>query len=237
MRVTVLTSVALSLLASCGGNVDASDEASESPTALAAPAAENPAAEAPTGEDTSTEVCGSLQPLLAVLPAEPIDAAMDEIFRGCNQSERGVQLIYATTSGPYTEYEFSVEVIDGTSPLLDTWFTQNGTPESRDALRAQLTDTGNLARVRLDQCRQLHTQPIRADGRNPLIRSSTGGEVCIMDGMTANKEQWFLFTFTPQLRVELEVRGAQAAQVLTSEAAAAAFLPLFARFNIASAPN
>jgi hypothetical protein len=234
-RVLAIFAAALTLLLlSCGGKPEtpAEDSASEAPPIEADMAADD----APRNA-TSDEECGSLKPLLAVLPTDLIVDNLTESFRGCDQSSRGVKVIYATTSGPYTEYAFTVEVIDGKSPLLDTWFSLNGTPESRESLRTQLTQTGNIGRVRLDQCRNYNANPIKADGRNPLIVQQSGRDVCVMDGMDADKEHWFTFSFTPQLRVELELIGARAGELKTTAAASAHLMPLFARFKPANAPN
>lgn len=77
----------------------------------------------------------------------------------------------------------------------------------------------------------------RADGRNPLMVKSAGVDVCVTDGMTANKEQWFLFGVTLRLRLELAVRSNRAAALTASEAAAGALLSLFSQFAPGAVAN
>ena len=228
-RHAFLLLVIATFLAACGAQ---SEGPTEKPAADAALAEESSGAADAPRTATSDEDCGSLKPLLAVLPAAHVVGTLQETFRGCDRAERAAKVIYATTSDPHSEYVFTVEVIDGASPLVDQSIGE-GTAEETKSLRAQLTQTGNIARARLDLCREYHTNPIKADGRNPLIVPQAGLDVCVMDGMDADKEHWFTFSFTPQLRLELELIGTKAGKITSTATAAEHLVPLFAQFNVA----
>ena len=227
-RDAVLSLILAVSLTACGARTEAPPEQSMSD---AAPAEEGVEVSDAPRTATSDEDCGSLKPLLAMLPTATTIGGLQETFRGCDRAGRGAKVSYSTPD-PYSEYTFTIEVIDGASPLLDGWYGE-GPAESIDALQKQVTQTGSIARVRLDQCRNYHTNPIKADGRNPLIVQQAGLDVCVMDGLDADKEHWFTFSFTPQLRLELELVGVKAGEIQTSAAAAEHLAPLFAQFNLA----
>lgn len=161
---------------------------------------------------------------------------LPQTFRGCDRPGRGVTAIYTDGGDAPTELRFDVEVIDGHSRLLDSEFSPDLTAEERRRLGDFTSEPGRISRTRLDQCRNYHANPIIPGGRNPLIVPSAGMDVCVMDGMTANKEQWYVFTFLPHLRVEVEFTGPQAARLLTTQAAAGHLMPLYQQFRFAAAP-
>lgn len=218
-----------SLLLSCDGGADQSADAS-------------PGAAPPQGEEIAADVaaagnvdCGSLEPLLAMLPTEKVLGGLPLTERGCVRSERAVTAIYTDGGADPTELRFDVEVIDGNSRLLDSTFPPDLTPEERRKVGDAASAPGEMSRIRLDQCRNYHRNPVIPE-RNPRIVRHAGMDVCVMDTMTATEEHWFTFTFLPHLRVEIELTGPGAGRLATTTAAADYLMPLFQRFRLDAAP-
>lgn len=217
------------VLLSCDGSGDQSGEAL--PGAASPRTDDTAAAGAATGDDD----CGSLAPLLAMLPTETALGGLPRTQRGCDLSAGGVTAIYTDGGADPTELRFDVQVIDGNSRLLDSTFPPDLTPEERRKVGDAASAPGEMSRRRLDQCRAYHRNPV-IPGRNPRIVSQAGKDVCVMDTMDANKSHWFTFTFLPHLRVEIELTGPGAERLATTTAAADYLMPLFQRFRLDAAP-
>jgi hypothetical protein len=183
---------------------------------------------------TDSDNCGSLKHLLLLLPAQNDVEGAPEIFRGCQGADAQVELIFSKSSDPFYEYRYSVVVLSGHSPYVESRVNLEGsTPELTNFMREAITATGAMFSSQFDMCKNYFLNPMIPDGRNPTIKSIKGLEVCVMDMMDANKEIWQAYAvYDNKVGLKLELTGSKAAAVLTTEAAAQHLLPLFGLFNI-----
>ena len=212
------------MLTACGG------EAPQPPAQDAAPVAAGTAAVADVAGSDAAD-CGSLAPLLRVLPATKNVNGIPERYRSCESGE------YAATAGYYdegehpSEYKFRVQLLRGDSPYArDAVNPPNATDEQRAFLREAITRIGDLVQTRYGLCRNYATNPTIPGGRNPTLATIKGVEVCFSDNLDANKEVWHAIATQNNLAFELELTGAKAAAIATTAEAQAHLTPLFERF-------
>lgn len=178
--------------------------------------------------------CGSLKPLLKLLPrADEIDG-LPEVFRGCeNSSEQFVSVIYANEGDNYTEYEFKISVLNPESIYAKANLQlENATAEQQAFLDKTFKFTGDMHKTQFNTCAHYHQNPLIPDGRNPLITTIHGLDVCVMDNLDANKEIWNLYGIKNDLEFRLELKGYKAGQIGTTEAAQGYLIGTFNQFDL-----
>lgn len=174
--------------------------------------------------------CGSLKPLLKLLPQAKEMDGLPETFRGCeNSSEQTVSVIYNNEGDDYSEYQFKIYVLNPESVYAKANLTlENATLEQQAFINQAFKTTGDMHKTRLELCHHYHQNPMIPDGRNPLITQ----DVCVMDNMDANKEIWNAYTIKNDLEFHLELQGRKAAIISTTDIAARQLVPLFNQFNL-----
>jgi hypothetical protein len=182
--------------------------------------------------------CGSLKPLLKLLPPAKEMGGLPETFRGCdNSSEQTVSVVYSNEGEQYTEYEFKIYVLHPESIYAKTNMTiESANPDQQAYINNTFKLTGDMRKSHLDMCRHYDQNPIIPDGRNPLITQIQNLDVCVMDNMDANKEIWNMFTIKGDLEFRLEFEGYNAGQITTTEIARNHLAPLFDQFGLGQIP-
>lgn len=188
-------------------------------------------------EDNHSETddnCGSLKPLLALLPQAKEMDGLPETFRGCdNSSEQTVSVIYNNEGDDYSEYQFKIYVLDPESVYAKTNLTlEQATAEQQAFINKAFKVTGDTHKTLWDLCHHYHQNPMIPDGRNPLITQVQNLDVCIMDNMDANKEIWNAYTIKNDLEFRLELQGRKAAIISTTDIAAQHLVPQFNQFDL-----
>ncbi len=183
---------------------------------------------------TSDDNCGSLKPLLALLPAATEMDGLPEIARGCeNSSEQSVSVIYANEGEQYTEYEFKISVLNPESVYAKANLQlENATAEQQAFIDKTFKFTGDMRKTQFNTCTHYHQNPLIPDGRNPLITTIQGLEVCVMDNLDANKEIWNLYGIKNDLEFRLELKGHKAGLIGTTEAAQGYLIGTFNQFDL-----
>jgi hypothetical protein len=216
---------------SCDSKTSSNDIASGAPKSI--DSSKELKTETPQGESTSDN-CGSLKPLLLLLPNQnEIDKA-PEIFRGCQGSDAQVELSFSTSSDPFYEYHYSVLVLSGDSIYAGSRANLEGaSPEQTSFMQKSITMIGQQFRSQFDICKNYALNPTIPDGRNPVTKLAKGLDVCFTDNMDTNKEIWNAYAiYDNKVGLKLELTGSKAAALLTTEDAAQHLLPLFEQFNI-----
>lgn len=189
-----------------------------------AESAHSAAVEASEGVEVS---CGSLEPLLALLPSAHTVGGMAEAYRRCDPSGFSVAVGYGQGEERFSGYEFAVKVLDG------------NTPHAKDApalLQQLIASTGEMFRSQLVICQEYVRNPLLTDGRNPIIANVNGVEVYIRDELEPNREIWNALAVSGSLGFHLTLRGSRARAIKTAEAARAHLLPVFAQFEVRGDP-
>jgi hypothetical protein len=232
MKKNLLMLAIMSLfVASCDSKTSPSDTAQGAPKSV--DSAKELTADMPL-EKSSSDNCGSLKHLLLLLPTQKEVHKAPEIFRGCQGSDAQVELSFSTSSDPFYEYHYSVLVLSGDSTYAESRVNLEGaSPEQTSFMRSSVTTIGQEFRAQFDICKNYVLNPMVPDGRNPVIKSAKGLEVCFTDNMDANKEIWNAYAiYDNKVGLKLELTGSKAAALLTTEDAAQHLLPLFEQFNI-----
>lgn len=187
---------------------------------------------------TANDNCGSLKPLLQLLPQVSQIDGLPEVYRGCeNSSEQTVSVLYANEGDEYTEYEFKIYVLNSESAYAKANLQVDGaTEEQQSFMNKTFTTTGEMRQSILDTCRRYDQNPMIPDGRNPLIVQAHNLDVCVMDNLDANKEIWNAFAIKDDLEFRLELRGHKAGEILKTEFARDHLLPLFEQFGLDNNP-
>lgn len=204
------------------------------------PAAIEDTPDIPENNSTDTDDnCGSLKPLLGLLPqAKQIDG-LPEVFRGCeNTSEQTVSVLYANEGDDYSEYQFKIYVLHPESVYAKANLTlEDATEEQQAFMNKAFNVTGDMHKSQFDLCKHYHQNPMIPDGRNPLIIKVQDLDTCVMDNMDANKEIWNLYTIKNDLEFRLELQGSKAAVISTTEKAREQLAPVFDQFNLGASPQ
>lgn len=180
---------------------------------------------------------GSLEPLLALLPSAQTVGDMREAFRHCDPGAFGVSVGYGQRRERFSGYEFTVKVLDGNSPYAASPLNPHGAGEGARAVLTQLlASSGELVRSMLAICEGYVRNPILPDGRNPIIVSVNGVDVCVRDDLDPNREIWNAFAASGGLGFHLTLRGPKAGAFKTTEAARSHLVPLFALFQVGKNP-
>ena len=195
---------------------------------------ENPSAKDFANNNTSDNGCSSLSPLLKLLPTVKNVDGLPETYRGCESAGavHNAHVYYSNSGDKYTEYKFSVFILDGKSPYLEAFINIPGaTEDEKNYLRNGVSAVGNMYKAQLVLCNEYFKNPIKPADRNPIITIVQDIEVCIIDNMDANKEIWNAFAIYNNLGIKLEFQGTKAAGVLTTATAKTHLVPLFSLFN------
>jgi hypothetical protein len=212
---------------SCGGTPAPAQD-----TAPALAAAEDSASAEATASDIADTTCGSLEPLLAWLPAAQTMGGLPEAYRHCDPGAFGVAVGYRQKGERFSGYEFIVKVLDGGSPYVASLLNPEGaTADTRALLQQTVMTSGELFRTMLTICEGYVRNPIIPDGRNPLITAINGLDVCIRDDLDPNRQIWNALAVSGGLGLHLTLRGDKAGGIQTTEAARANLAPLFAQFK------
>ncbi len=225
MHIKTLLAV-LTLLAGCGGKAPEqmlTDSTADAPSADPTPAPQE------TGDLPSQ--CGSLAPLLRVLPVTKTVNGLPERYRTCESGEYAVMVGYYDEGEHASEYQFRVQLLRGDSPYAEGAVNPPGaTDEQRAFMREAVTRIGDMVHTQWGLCRNHATNPSIPDGRNPTLASIKGVEVCFSDNLDADKSVWHAKAVQNNLSFELELTGAKAAAMLTTVEAQAHLAPLFETF-------
>jgi hypothetical protein len=192
-------------------------------------------------EETFTEMdtastddnCGSLKPLLKLLPQASSMNGLPETYRGCdNSSEQSVSVVYNDEGDDYSEIQFKIYVLDSESEYAKSNLVVEGATEKQQAfINKTFKFTGDMHKTILDTCRRYHAEPMIPDGRNPLIVQVKNQDVCIMDNLDANKEIWNAFAIKNELEFRVELQGKKAADIATTDLARDQLIPIFSQFD------
>ncbi len=223
---TALIALGCSLLWSCEGRPESGDDSE---------------AEIVESVTTSSELldmpCGTLEPLLALLPSAHTVDDMAETYRHCDPGAFGVSAGFGQTGERFSGYEFTIKVLESNSPYALSLLSPDDAGEDARALFAQLlASSGELFRSMLANCEGYVRNPILPDGRNPVIVPVNGVDVCVRDELDPNREIWNVFAASGGLGFHLTLRGPRAGAIGTTEAARAHLVPLFALFRIGRVP-
>lgn len=230
------------LMTACDQNKSTEISASDTPTteeSLSDDIIDSENVNSDDNESASTDDnCGSLKPLLRLLPGTAQVGGLPETFRGCeNSSEQTVSVIYANEGDEYTEYLFKIYVLDSESNFAKSNLKVDGaTEEQQSYINKTFKTTGDIRKTILDTCRRYHQSPLIPDGRNPLIVQVKGIDVCVMDNLDANKEIWNAFAIKGDLEFRLEFSGYKAGKIITTESARDHLIPLFEQFLLNENP-
>lgn len=213
------------LLAGCGGGADAP----------AAAGGESARTRAPAGIRDGTAAggagCGSLEPLLRLLPVAKTVDGLPERYRTCEAGEYAVTVGYQDGGDYPSEYKFRVQLLRGDSVYAEQAVNPAGaTDEQRAFLREAITRIGDLYQTRFNLCRNYADHPTVPDGRNPARAIIKGVDVCFSDDLDANREVWRATAAQNNLGFELELTGAKAAAISTTLEAQKRLAPLFGDF-------
>jgi hypothetical protein len=166
--------------------------------------------------------CGSLEPLLSMLPPAQTVDDMPEAYRHCDPGAFGVSAGFGQKGDGFSLYEFTVKVLDGNSHYAVSPLNPAGAEEDARALLTQLLDSsGELFRSMLAICEGYVRNPIVPDGRNPLVVPVNGVDVCVRDDLDPNREIWNAFAASGGLGFHLTLRGVRAGAIETTDAARA----------------
>lgn len=182
--------------------------------------------------------CGSLKPLLGLLPPDKEMGGLPETYRGCdNASEQTVSVIYSNEGEEYSEYQFKIYVLNPESVYAKANMTiENATTEQQAFINKAFQVAGDMHKIQLDTCHHYHQNPMIPDGRNPLIVQVQNLDVCVIDNMDANKEIWNLYTIKNDLEFRLELKGHKAGEIKTTEVAGDQLTSLFDKFGLNQNP-
>lgn len=189
---------------------------------------------AKTENQSAEDNCGSLKPLLKLLPKATEMVGLPETFRGCeNSSEQSVSVIYSNEDEEYTEYKFTIHVLDAESIYAKAnMLIKGANPEQQAFINNTFKLTGDMRKAQLEICRQYDQNPAIPDGRNPLITRTQNLDTCVMDNLDANKQVWNIFAFKRDLEFRLVFEGFNAGKILTTEDARNHLAPLFDQFAL-----
>jgi hypothetical protein len=186
-----------------------------------------------TSSDVQVVPCGSLEPLLAALPAAQTVGDLPEAYRHCDPSGFGVAVGYGQGGERFLGYEFTVRVLDSNSAYAASSLNPDGAgADARELMKQSLISSGEVFRSMLTICEGYVRNPLITDGRNPIIVPVNGVDVCIRDELDPNREIWNAFGVAGGLGYHLTLRGQRARAIETTEAASAHLAPLFALFRM-----
>lgn len=207
-------------LASCGG--------SPAPSSIDPSMAADEDSGDTTGPD-STDIantsCGSLEPLLAMLPAAHSVGGLPEAYRHCDPAAYSVAVGYGQAGPQFSGYEFTIKVLEGASPYVASLLADT-------ASKQIITSSGELYRAQLKICAEYVRNVIVPHSRNPVIAKVKDADVCFRDDMDPHRDIWNALAVYGDLGVQLTLRGEKAEGITTSETARADLEPLFALVNV-----
>jgi hypothetical protein len=216
------------LLAGCGSGADAPAAPTGGETARTRAAADTRDG---TTDGGAGAACGSLAPLLRLLPVAKTVDGLPERYRTCEAGEYSVTVGYHDDGDYPSEYRFRVQLLRGDSVYAEQAVNPAGaTDEQRAFLREAITRIGDLYQTRFNLCRNYADHPTIPDGRNPARAIIKGVDVCFSDNLDANREIWRATAAQNNLGFELELTGAKAAAISTTLEAQKRLAPLFGDF-------
>lgn len=191
-----------------------------------------PAVEQPLASTAPDNGCASLTPLLALLPETHVLDGAPDTFRGCEGRKPTVLFVKMDIDNTY-QYEYNIQVLNGDSPYVESYVKKEAGDSGQESyLRKGIGFMGDEFKVHMGLCKNYFANPIMLEGRNPLIKTVDGMELCVMDNMDGNKAVWNVFAvYKDKYGLTLRVTGVKATALKTADEAAATLLPLFKQFN------
>jgi hypothetical protein len=224
--IVILAGLGWVSLVSCGGA-----PAPSSANASATTEEESRALPASASTDIADTTCGSLAPLLEMLPVEHLVGGLPEAYRHCDPGAYSVAVGYGQAGPQFSGYEFTIKVLDGTSPYVAS-LLDSATSDMREVSGQLVTSSGDIYKSLMTVCAQYVSNPIVPDGRNPVITKIKGEDVCIRDDLDPHRDIWNAIAVYGDLGVQLTLRGDRAVGIKTAESARADLAPLFGLVNV-----